>query len=98
REGGREIGPEPAIRSKFSSLQTLEYRRRSAGPILVNREKGMAAKPDRAAILSRLRMEIEDGHAIYDALCGSGITAKMAGPGGASIAPRLALAISGSRG
>ena len=52
----------------------------------------MAAKSDRAAILSRLRMEIEDGHAIYDALCGSGITAKMAARGGASMVTTHSLA------
>jgi predicted TIM-barrel enzyme len=59
---------------------------------LVNRENGMAAKSDRAAILSRLRMEIDDGHAIYDALCGSGITAKMAARGGASMVTTHSLA------
>ena len=52
----------------------------------------MAAKSDRAAILSRLWMEIEDGHAIYDALCGSGITAKMAARGGASMVTTHSLA------
>jgi predicted TIM-barrel enzyme len=52
----------------------------------------MAAKSDRAAILSRMRMEIEDGHAIYDALCGSGITAKMAARGGASMITTHSLA------
>jgi predicted TIM-barrel enzyme len=59
---------------------------------LVNRENGMAAKSDRAAILSRLRMEIDNGHAIYDALCGSGITAKMAARGGASMVTTHSLA------
>ena len=52
----------------------------------------MAAKSDRAAVLSRLRMEIDDGHAIYDALCGSGITAKMAARGGASMVTTHSLA------
>jgi hypothetical protein len=46
----------------------------------------MAFKSDRAAIVGRLRAEIDGGFAIYDALCGSGITAKMAARGGASIA------------
>jgi predicted TIM-barrel enzyme len=52
----------------------------------------MAAKSDRAAIVARLRMEIDDGHAIYDALCGSGITAKMAARGGASMVTTHSLA------
>jgi predicted TIM-barrel enzyme len=52
----------------------------------------MAAKWDRATILARLRMEIDDGHAIYDALCGSGITAKMAVRGGASMVTTHCLA------
>jgi predicted TIM-barrel enzyme len=59
---------------------------------LVNRENDMAAKLDRAAILARLRMEIDDGHAVYDALCGSGITAKMAVRGGASMVTTHCLA------
>ncbi len=41
----------------------------------IGEENGMAAKRGRAAILERLRNEIGDGHAIYDALCGSGFTA-----------------------
>jgi hypothetical protein len=36
----------------------------------------------RANIVARLRAEREAGRAIYDALCGSGITAKMAARGG----------------
>jgi predicted TIM-barrel enzyme len=52
----------------------------------------MAASSDRAAILARLRMEIDDGYAIYDALCGSGITAKMAARGGASMITTHSLA------
>jgi predicted TIM-barrel enzyme len=60
--------------------------------ILVNRENDMSAKWDRTAILARLRMEIDDGHAIYDALCGSGITAKMAVRGGASMVTTHSLA------
>jgi predicted TIM-barrel enzyme len=52
----------------------------------------MAAKFDRAAILACLRKDIDDGHAIYDALCGSGITAKMAARGGASMVTTHSLA------
>jgi predicted TIM-barrel enzyme len=52
----------------------------------------MSAKQDRTAILARLRKEIDDGHAIYDALCGSGITAKMAVRGGASMVTTHCLA------
>jgi predicted TIM-barrel enzyme len=40
---------------------------------------------DRATILSRLREDIANGRALYDALCGSGITAKIAARGGASM-------------
>jgi predicted TIM-barrel enzyme len=40
---------------------------------------------DRATVLSRLRQDIGNGQALYDALCGSGITAKMAARGGASM-------------
>lgn len=52
----------------------------------------MAAKLDRNAIVARLRAEIADGHAIYDALCGSGITAKMSARGGASMVTTHSLA------
>lgn len=52
----------------------------------------MSAKWDRTAILARLRMEIDDGHAVYDALCGSSITAKMAVRGGASMVTTHCLA------
>jgi predicted TIM-barrel enzyme len=58
----------------------------------VAEENGMAAKRGRAAILDRLRNEIGDGYAIYDALCGSGITAKMAARGGASMVTTHSLA------
>ena len=44
-----------------------------------------ASRWDRTAVLSHLRQAIGDGHALYDALCGSGITAKMAARGGASM-------------
>ena len=52
----------------------------------------MAAKFDRAAIVAGLRKEIAAGRAIYDALCGSGITAKMAARGGASMVTTHSLA------
>lgn len=52
----------------------------------------MAAKLDRAAIVGRLRAEIDRGYAVYDALCGSGITAKMAARGGASMVTTHSLA------
>jgi predicted TIM-barrel enzyme len=55
-------------------------------------ESGMAANWSRAAILDRLRTEIGEGYAIYDALCGSGITAKMAARGGASMVTTHSLA------
>src|SRR3990170_7590075 len=45
----------------------------------------MAGKYGRATFVDRLRAEIRGGRAIYDALCGSGITAKMAARGGASM-------------
>jgi len=47
---------------------------------------------DRDGIVNRLRAECEAGTAIYDALCGSGITAKMAARGGASMVTTHALA------
>jgi len=49
----------------------------------------MAGKFVRASIVARLRAEREAGRAIYDALCGSGITAKMAARGGADPLPGL---------
>jgi predicted TIM-barrel enzyme len=52
----------------------------------------MAGKSDRAALLGRLWAEIDGGRAIYDALCGSGITAKMAARGGASMVTTHSLA------
>ena len=52
----------------------------------------MAAKSDRATIVGRLWAEIDGGCAIYDALCGSGITAKMAARGGASMITTHSLA------
>ena len=47
---------------------------------------------DRQRIVDRLRAEIAAGHAIYDALCGSGITAKMAARGGADLITTFNLA------
>ena len=52
----------------------------------------MAAKRGCADILDRLRNEIGEGYAIYDALCGSGITAKMAARGGPSMVTTHSLA------
>src|SRR5262245_60422273 len=52
----------------------------------------MAATSDRATILRRLWADIDGGCAIYDALCGSGITAKMAARGGASMVTTHSLA------
>jgi predicted TIM-barrel enzyme len=49
-------------------------------------------KLDRETIVNRLRAERAEGRAIYDALCGSGITAKMAARGGASMVTTHALA------
>jgi predicted TIM-barrel enzyme len=50
------------------------------------------AKCDRDTIVRRLRAEAAAGTAIYDALCGSGITAKMAARGGASMVTTHSLA------
>ena len=47
---------------------------------------------DRQRIVDRLRAEIAVGRAIYDALCGSGITAKMAARGGADLITTFNLA------
>ena len=47
---------------------------------------------DRQRIVDRLRAEIAAGCAIYDALCGSGITAKMAARGGADLITTFNLA------
>src|ERR671919_2167717 len=52
----------------------------------------MASKFDRDTIMQRLRAESAAGTAIYDALCGSGITAKMAARGGASMVNTHSLA------
>ena len=45
----------------------------------------MAGKYGRVTLVERLRAEIRGGRPIYDALCGSGITAKMAARGGADM-------------
>ena len=52
----------------------------------------MAGTFDRDTIVRRLRADRDAGRAIYDALCGSGITAKMAARGGASMVTTHALA------
>ena len=52
----------------------------------------MIKKFDRETIVARLRAERDAGGAVYDALCGSGITAKMAARGGASMVTTHALA------
>jgi predicted TIM-barrel enzyme len=52
----------------------------------------MPGKFNRASIVASLRAERDSGRAIYDALCGSGITAKMAARGGASMVTTHSLA------
>ena len=52
----------------------------------------MARKHNRAAIVARLNAEIRSGRPIYDALCGSGITAKIAARGGADMVTTHCLA------
>jgi predicted TIM-barrel enzyme len=52
----------------------------------------VAAKIVREEIVARLRTEIGAGRPIYDALCGSGITAKMAARGGADLVTTHCLA------
>ena len=52
----------------------------------------MAGKHNRAAIVERLYAEIRSGRPVYDALCGSGITAKMAARGGADMVTTHCLA------
>jgi predicted TIM-barrel enzyme len=52
----------------------------------------VASQFDRASIVAGLRAERDAGRAIYDALCGSGITAKMAARGGASMVTTHSLA------
>src|SRR5215470_11167037 len=45
----------------------------------------MTRRYDRVTLVKHLRAEINGGRPIYDALCGSGITAKMAARGGADM-------------
>lgn len=52
----------------------------------------MAARLNRETINGRLRADRAAGRAVYDALCGSGITAKMAARGGASLVTTHCLA------
>src|SRR5262245_15511256 len=52
----------------------------------------MAARLDRKTFVGRLHAERAAGRAIYDALCGSGITAKMAAKGGANMVTTHSLA------
>jgi predicted TIM-barrel enzyme len=52
----------------------------------------MAGKFTREKIVERLQAEIRDGRPVYDALCGSGITAKMAARGGADMVTTHCLA------
>ena len=52
----------------------------------------MARAKTRETILGRLRAEIAAARPIYDALCGSGITAKMAARGGADLITTHSLA------
>jgi len=50
------------------------------------------ARFSREKIVARLRAEVEAGRPVYDALCGSGITAKMAARGGADLVTTHCLA------
>jgi len=52
----------------------------------------MAAKFTRDSIVARLRAEVGAGRPVYDALCGSGLTAKMAARGGADLVTTHCLA------
>lgn len=52
----------------------------------------MAAKFTRENIVARLRAEVSAGRPVYDALCGTGITAKMAARGGADMVTTHCLA------
>jgi len=52
----------------------------------------MARRYSRATLVEQLRAEIRDGRPIYEALCGSGITAKMAARGGADMVTTHCLA------
>ena len=52
----------------------------------------MAGKYNREQVVARLRAERDAGRAIYDALCGTGITAKMSARGGADLVTTFNLA------
>ncbi len=52
----------------------------------------MNGKYNRQQVVARLRAERDAGRAIYDALCGTGITAKMAALGGADLVTTFNLA------
>ena len=52
----------------------------------------MAGKYDKDQVVARLRAERDAGRAVYDALCGTGITAKMAARGGADLVTTFNLA------
>jgi predicted TIM-barrel enzyme len=52
----------------------------------------MTGRYDRVTLVKHLRAEINGGRPIYDALCGSGITAKMAARGGADMVTTHCLA------
>jgi len=52
----------------------------------------MAGKYDKDQVVARLRAERDAERAIYDALCGTGITAKMAARGGADLVTTFNLA------
>jgi len=52
----------------------------------------MTERYDRVTLVKHLRAEINGGRPIYDALCGSGITAKMAARGGADMVTTHCLA------
>ena len=52
----------------------------------------MAGKYNREQVVARLRAERDGSRAVYDALCGTGITAKMAALGGADLVTTFNLA------
>ena len=58
----------------------------------------MAGKFDKQQVRARLLGEIQAGRVIYDALCGSGITAKMAARSGADLVTTFNIAYYGMQG
>src|SRR5688500_6543642 len=67
----------------------------SSGDVLVSEQpsrKGRNVTLHREIIMARLTAERAAGRAIFDALCGSGITAKMAAQGGANMVTTHCLA------